>query len=414
MADIKIFTTSEHSFFTDNEKEDIENLNISLSSQNDDPKRLGLSSNFNVGYFIGAQWLTENSTEIVVHPKIPGLDYFRMFIECLHNPRSANEAGKIYSIDFNEAPIALPADSFELTPIIVIHFLTMLKKIVQKGLKRDYIWIEENLQSKVKGKLLLNKQIKRNFLKKRFDRNVCRFQDYSINCIENRILKKTLNFVYHYINTHQKGNKELLDLFYFVHPAFFSVSDDASLDDLKKIKTNTLFKEYNETLKIAEMILRRFSYSLRNADTLKEEKYPPFYIDMSLLFEMYVLTKLDKVYGKDIIYNFEGSRKTELDFLHISEKTVIDTKYKEIYCKKNGWDKENIWQLSGYARDFKVINRLGIDSTQSIPHIDCLIIYPDMENGNDEISPDRIKANTIKQFIQFYKYGIKLPSHQEY
>ncbi|OQY39982.1 MAG: hypothetical protein B6226_00715 [Candidatus Cloacimonetes bacterium 4572_65] len=411
MGEVTVFRTTEHSSFSDTDIDKLKELDLELSYKNDIPNLLGLSSNFDVGYFIGTQWLKEGEKALVVEPKIENLDYLKMFLECLKNPRTTRAVSDIYAIDFKKDPIPLPANTFELTPLIIIHFLTLLKKIVQKGLKRDYIWIEENLQSKIKGKLLINQNIKKNILKKRMDRNVCRYQDYSIDCTENRILKKTLNYVFNYNKTHHYGHAEIVNLYNYIHPAFFAVSDSATLSDLKRIKTNSLYKEYNETLKVAEMILKRFSYSINNTEDEKEGKFPPFYIDMSLLFEMYVLTKLDKAYGKDILAKPSGSGHTELDYLHISQKTVIDAKYKEIYCKDNGWgwDKDNIRQLSGYARDYKVIKQLDIDITQPIPHLDCLIIYPNMDNGYHEIEVDKIKNITIKQFVQFYKYGITLP-----
>ncbi|QEN03310.1 hypothetical protein EW093_00845 [Thiospirochaeta perfilievii] len=408
MNGITVFRTMEHSGFSDTDTDKLKNLGLELSYKNDIPTLLGLSSKYDVGYFIGTQWLTEGVNALIVEPKIENIDYLTMFLECLKNPRTTSTVSDIYSIDFTKDPIPLPANTFELTPLIIIHFLTLLKKIVQKGLKRDYIWIEENLKSKIKGKLLINQNIKINILKKRMDRNICRYQDYSIDCTENRILKKTLNFVFSYIKNHHNSHAEIVNLYNYIHPAFYGVSDSVTLSDLKRITTNSLYKEYNETLKVAEMILKRFSYSIHNSEDNKEEKFPPFYIDMSLLFEMYVLTKLDKAYGKDILAKALGSGRTELDYLHISQKTVIDAKYKEVYCNDK-WDKDNIRQLSGYARDYEVIKQLDIDITQPIPHLDCLIIYPDMDNGNQEIEVDKIKNKTIKQFVQFYKYGITLP-----
>ena len=40
--------------------------------------------------------------------------------------------------------------------------------------------------------------------------------------------------------------------------------------------------------------------------------------------------------------------------------------------------------------------------------IDCLVIYPDQKNGVD-ISKGLLKLNEFKHYVQFYKYGIKLP-----
>lgn len=189
---------------------------------------------------------------------------------------------------------------------------------------------------------------------------------------------------------------------------FQNVSDEVSSHEFKSIKTHSVFKEYNEALRISDMILKRFSYSINNS-SLETEKFPPFYINMALLFEHYVLTKLDKVYGKNILFQVAGNKRTSLDFLHLSSETIIDTKYKECYCEQRGWKKEDIRQLSGYARDKKILKHLHMDTDSRIPHLDCLIIYPDVVNGFSEILQGELKSTPISEFIQFYKYGLTLP-----
>ena len=392
------------------EIEEIRSLRQELSSKNDNPNFLGLSKDLSVGYYVGVQWLIEDKYALVVEPKVDNLDYLTMFTECLSNPNSCNFVQNIYKINFKQKAIPVEANVFELTPLIIIHFLTLLKKIVQKGLKRDYIWIEENLQSKIKGKLLVTKNFKKNILPKRFDRSMCRYQEYSIDCIENRVLKKTLNFIFNYLKKQGSQHNKTVELCNFVRPAFSSVSDMVSTCEIKSLKPNPMFKEYKETLIIADMMLKRFSYAIHNTENSDTEKlFPPFYIDMPLLFEMYVYTKLVKQFGNDILFKCRGSKRTELDFLQISEQTIIDTKYKECYCKKNGWKKEDIRQLSGYARDIKILKNLNIDLEGTIPHIDCLIIYPDQDNGDYDVLRSKLKETKIEEFVQFYKYGVKLP-----
>ncbi|MDA0067145.1 McrC family protein [Brachyspira hyodysenteriae] len=76
---------------------------------------------------------------------------------------------------------------------------------------------------------------------------------------------------------------------------------------------------------------------------------------MSLLFEKYVYALLmDSLRGKaEIIYQKNVlNNKFILDFIIKGDEYnyIADTKYKEIYENKDGYEKDDIKQLSGYSR----------------------------------------------------------------
>lgn len=85
---------------------------------------------------------------------------------------------------------------------------------------------------------------------------------------------------------------------------------------------------------------------------------------------------------------------------------VIDAKYKLHY--KSGHLHEDIRQVAGYARLNKVREKLQVTDDRNI---DCLIIYPDMENGLDVLSLENIKENRlpIQAYFNVFKLGVKLP-----
>jgi len=376
-------------------------------------KYLGLSKNdLSTSYYIGCKWLIEGEYAIVVEPKINNIDYLTMFLHCFSSPITSDILSKIYKIDINSPRIRLPAKTFELTPFIIIHFLNLLKKIVKKGLKKDYVWVEENLSSKIKGKVLLSNNIKHNIIRARADRNYCKYQEYSFNCIENKILKKALNFVSSYIKHNFSGNKDLINLLYFNKKVFDYIEDyEVTANSFKLVKINNLYREYNEALEVAKMIFKRFDYSI-NQTTAKEAEFPPFHIDMSLLFEIYTYSLLHQTYGNEIKYQYHG-KYGEIDFLNVKNRTIIDTKYKEKYINK--YDINDIRQLSGYSRDINVIKKVGFDINKEVPVLDCVIVYPDQNNGSNKIGKETFIASDkkIEQFYRFYKYGIKLPKKKK-
>jgi 5-methylcytosine-specific restriction enzyme subunit McrC len=390
-------------------------------------QHLDLKNNFKLGlgfdnygqlwssYYIGIDWIKEKELYIAVEPKLENLDYVKMFVHCLHHSEISKFLKEVYNIDFQKTQIETQNANWDLTPFLVVHFISLVETITTQGLKSNYIIQEENLSSKIKGKILFSQQLKKNILSKREDRIYCRFQEYSIDCLENRLLKRALLFVQRYTAKHldrekykllfQKQNRLL--------SAFENISENISHSEIKRIKINALYKEYVEAIELAKQILRRFGYSYMNTKN-DEKRLPPFWIDMSKLFELYVYSLLKDAYGSKIIYQLseDGKRQThghygDIDFMKLDEKILIDTKYKRIYAQEGKYEIDDIRQLSGYARDWGVLKKLEITNENKV--IDCVIIYPD-KTSSDNFQGRELKKTPNEKFTKFYVCGIKLPS----
>lgn len=351
-------------------------------------------------YFIGACWLEENQLALQVEPKIKDLDYLKMFLECFKHPQVSRELSKIYHINFHKPKIELEGDNFEITPLLIIHFLQVMKAVVRKGLKKGYYPVEQNLNAKIKGKINIDKTLRQNIFKGQNHKTVCNYQEFGINCIENRLLKKALQFVQSYLakSDIQSNDKLKPTLAYCLAP-FELVSDEIDFRAVKHFKNNAFFKDYSEALKLAKMILKRFAYNLQNTDT--ENLTPPFWIDMSLLFEKYVYALL--LENNKVDYQVEG-KYGKVDFL--LDSMIVDTKYKTGYGDEYDYKIEDIRQLSGYGRDIKIRKRLDLNEEIA----KCLIIYP---NESASELPDDLwtNAEAITLFKNFKKIAVKLPQY---
>ena len=80
-----------------------------------------------------------------------------------------------------------------------------------------------------------------------------------------------------------------------IKPYFERVSDEISVKSMRTFKGNPVYKEYYTAVEYAQLLLRRFSYDITLAGK-KEIVTPPFWIDMSKLFELYVFGKLKKIF----------------------------------------------------------------------------------------------------------------------
>ena len=403
---MEVFKIEEHESISDNRQIGIiQNLCLNFSVEDNKVKYLNLSSNLTASYIIGIDWLKENEYALMVSPKIKNLDYLEMFMHCFNSEAASKELEKVYKINFDKAPIKIPGNNFQITPLLIVHFLKVVENIVRKGLKKDFTRVSENLNSKIKGKVILSRNFKTNILKGRSDRNFCTYQDYTADCIENKIIKKALGFVDIYLSKNLKEIAQLRSIFNYCYSAFSAVTDDIDIKHIKQPRLNPLYKEYTEAIYLSKMIFKRFGYSIHEASTVSENNLPPFWIDMSKLFELYVLCKLKDVYKSQINYQVHGNYG-DADFLKIDDKIIIDTKYKLLYVNDNKYNIDNVRQLSGYARDKRLLRKMDITDESTV--VDCLIIYPDLTKP-DSFVDRKLKEEKIDQFIKFFKIGISLP-----
>ena len=380
-------------------------------------KRDNKSFEWQTYYRIGAQWLDEKREQaLVVTPKIENIDFTKMFLSCLESGLAVTDFSKIYDIDFDQP--AVPTNKLDtvLTPLIIIHFLTVVEGIAKRGLKRGYVHREENLK-KVKGRIRILANERKNVIPRRFDRVYCPYNEFTVDIPENRLIKKALLF----------AQRELARLPNFKHysklfllenkclAAFTQVSPEIELRDVKLIKSHKLFREYDLAVKLAKTILRRNDYSLKKASDDKKPT-PVFWLNMALLFEHYVYSILHEQYGEKIIYQFIGNENETPDFLYKNEDipSILDTKYIDLDGNCSMY--KIVRQLAGYARDVKVLRKL-CDKAEDINKVvvPCIFLYPKTNVSNDDANRNILDKEwiPIDNWIKFYKIGVALPREKK-
>ena len=371
---------------------------------------------FESSYFIGTDWIVENKLPIHITSKLnkenKEINYMKMLSDALKQTSSIDHLEGLFEIDFNKSMIEIPQSKDLLTPLLVIQFLHLLKKIVKKGLKKSYYKVEQNLNARVRGKILINRTVRKNHTKGKKDDTYCAFDIYGIDSIENRILKKTLLFIRKALdNIRGLDQKEIISMYNYILPAFTNVTSHVEDKELKHFKANPIFKEYKEALKLSKLILKKYGYNISNVNSI-QAKTPPFWIDMSKLFELYVFSKLKEVFPNrgEVKYQQKIFFR-ELDYLLKSDdrkyKMVIDAKYKPQYANKHPSIKD-LRQISGYARMTKVYSELEIENDKNI---DCLIIFPNQSLVKNDFHDVEFNHEDLKvnQYVNIYKIGIALP-----
>ena len=394
--------------------EEVPNLPLKVNFRgNEDATcfEIDLNRTLSTSYYIGVDWVTPDRI-IYVEPKLnvesSQTNYLQMLLTALEHPDVFLHCGELFEIKFDKPHIEIDQTKDLLTPLLVIQFLRVVQEIVRKGLKKSYYKVEQNLYCRVKGKLLVSKTISQNIVKNKNLHNYCSYDVFGFDGLENRLIKKALLFSQHYlpiINASTEKDK-LMNVFNYILPAFEGVSDDVDLSEIKQTKFNAFYKEYSEAIRLSKLILKRFGYNITNAQNAEIIKTPPFWIDMSKLFELYVLGLLKDKFDNKVTYHFSTNYQ-ELDYVINAGdiKMVVDAKYKVKYL--DSYRTEDIRQVSGYARLESVYKELEKDEKEII---DCLIIYPDQQcEAIDFTTTDFSKLDKIKHFVGFYKLAVKLP-----
>lgn len=404
----------EHQSFNSQDIEKIKNLNLAFQQTDylKEPKYLGICD-YCASYYIGASWLVKNELAVIVTPKMKNIDFVTMFLSALEidTKNESDYFAQCYGIQFDEPTIETDEQLNQLTPLLVLHFVSLLERLVKRGLKKDYVIREENLKTKVKGRLLFTKHLQKNVFQQRSDRVYCQYQEYTDDIPENRLLKKALLFADRIIGNYeslkvQSSYFEIQSRLSKLKNRLDGISDEIEPYQVQKLSTNKLFKEYKEAIRVAKMLLRRYDYSISEASQ-EQHSTPPFWIDMARLYEMWVLSVLQKNSINEILFQERGFYGRQIaDFVIREEKMVLDAKYKPDYQNIGFVDINDIREISGNARDEKLLPDI---SEEYSPR--CVILYP----GNEcELLHESNKlfceqGTKIPHYRNFYKISIKLP-----
>ena len=240
---------------------------------------------------------------------------------------------------------SLKTQNLPLLEIFISMFLCELKALVKKkGVKSDYVALEENLNF-LKGKLNINEQIKRNSIHK--ERFYVGYSEFLNDIKINRIIKKTLKFLYKKSNSSKNQQK--------IRELLFIFDEVSECEDYKnffaKLVINRQVKHYEQTLLWCKIFLLGNSFTPHKGDDLGFA----LLFDMNALFESYVGNFIKKKFSGTILQHSEKhlveepkSFKLRPD-IFLKGKFIADTKWK-IISSKDDISQADLYQLYAYGK----------------------------------------------------------------
>lgn len=263
------------------------------------------------------------------------IDFLRIFSDALADDVAPSYFEEAYKINFNAPTIEESSLNSVLTPLMVAHFISIVNKLLKRGLKRNYIIREENLKSKVRGHILPLRNLQKNILRGHAEMVLCRFQEYSIDYPENQLIKRALLASESLLLGLKSKSNSLLFIIRRMITSFEGVSSNITPSAVKAIRRDKLHGEYPQAVELAKRILRRTDFSI-SENSATNQFVPEFAVDMSRIFEFHVLSLLKQKFQKEeVLFQVYAGIMGRCDYIVPSEKIVIDAKYKPLYAKTN-------------------------------------------------------------------------------
>lgn len=263
-------------------------------------KYLGLhitqSGDVKASHFIGAIWFDEEEgIPVIVKPKIKHVDYLSMLtIVLAGNHLCPVREFLQYELDkpLIDAENSLP----DMTILQVIIFLRLLNEFCRRDLKRSHVAYEENLTGKIKGKIIVTQNTRRNTCRGRMDRVYCRYQTFDMDNLYNQILKRALWLCFRIISGRASLEPVLGVWARQCDAALSQVSlKNITLRDFDSCRYHGFNKRYKELHGLARMIILNKKVYPDSENENTGNKMVPFYLNMNFLFEKYVGIILKKM-----------------------------------------------------------------------------------------------------------------------
>ncbi|RBQ32050.1 restriction endonuclease [Arcobacter sp. FW59] len=250
----------------------------------------------------------------------------------------------------------LKSSKMTLLEVFISMFLEELAKLVQKGIKSDYISKEENLKF-LKGKFKISEQIKHNTIHK--ERFFVQYEEFVSDRIENRLIKTTLQYLYKRSKTNK--NQQRIREFLFVFDEI-GISHNIKTD-FSKIKLNRQMKDYEQVLLWCKTFLLENSFSPYKGNDIAFA----LLFDMNLLFESYVfdylkrngnfenITAQDKSHHLAYLHGEISKFQLKPDIVINNGEIIADTKWKLLSEDKThqGISQADMYQLYAYGTKYK-------------------------------------------------------------
>ena len=402
-----------------------------LNTRQRKPETLGLhekSGGFAPGDFIGMVWLGEDENRAIfrVDSKFPTIDYVAMYAECAAHPIIGERLNCLYVWPEQEL---IGTHGYDFSILTVISYLRELNKFCQRHMRRHFMRERQNFVGKMKGKILVGENLRRNIIHARPDRIYCEYQSVSDDILENQILRTALERAARCFAEYRDPKNALGILQQWIRASRATLRDVSTRqvkpDDFIVARKRDAFAFYARPLELAKTVLRQLGPNPHAKDS--QAQTPPYALYSAELFERYAEIKLSETIsgikpGKDTKSHDAGDFNVIAcpDFYAQDKQTprIIDAKYKdvgstyftdeEIAGNKRKLSRGDINQIVTYSQHRGLLRKLNCNDGDSI---ELGLAYPYVGESEESVI-SRKQTRAFKSPLTIY--GIPCPTkHNE-
>lgn len=299
---------------------------------------------FHTSGYVGVGWLKDytgrtvtdsegRECAIMIKPRFESMDPWSMLSKVLSDKEYDDyikENGPFYTFEISQKLIPVPATEKGGEMLAALSFLKACERICRKSLSKKMSFEENNFNGKVVGNIQVSKQIKHNVVAGREDRIYCRYPIFTVDTLENRILKAALKEAHKILQAHHNRSAELMKINAYCSNALKSVTTVKIVkSDFNKVDVTGCNAHYKNVIQLAKVILFNEGISdLYNERKEGTRMVIPYTINMERLFEFYVRSIIkDSLNGKKEEYALDEYRNNNINPLNVignnEEKTGL-------------------------------------------------------------------------------------------
>ena len=256
----------------------------------------------------------------------------------------------------------IEVENFESISELLSEILAIgVSKQIKQGLVKDYIEISETISS-IKGKINITDSInEQSFINGQLN---CTYDEFSVNCYLNKILKSTFNLLIK-SDISRKRKKKLKNLLMYFR--------EVDLIDVNSINWKIRFDRNNQTYKMLINICYLVITGLIHSEKVGDKKLMEFFDDqqMSSLYEKFLLNYFKKehptilTHAPQIDWQIDEGidlllpkMKTDVTLEYQNKILIIDAKfYSQNTLKnygKNIHNTSNLYQIFAYVKNKQI------------------------------------------------------------